>query len=90
MKKIFKRAAFIFTFWRSFPVLFQFYRSKEVSNRRKWFYSLGIIGYFLLPADLIPDFIPGFGYLDDVVIIGFLLDRMIHETKAKHKKKIIK
>lgn len=27
--------------------------------------------YFLSPADLIPDFIPGIGYLDDITVIGF-------------------
>lgn len=35
---------------------------------------LGIaISYTLLPFDLIPDFIPVIGYLDDVVIVGGLV-----------------
>jgi uncharacterized membrane protein YkvA (DUF1232 family) len=29
--------------------------------------------YLLTPIDLIPDFIPVVGYLDDVVVLGFLL-----------------
>jgi uncharacterized membrane protein YkvA (DUF1232 family) len=35
---------------------------------------LGIaIAYALSPIDLIPDFIPVIGYLDDVIIVGLLV-----------------
>jgi uncharacterized membrane protein YkvA (DUF1232 family) len=40
--------------------------------RTPWFakvLALCVAGYALSPIDLIPDFIPVFGYLDDVVIV---------------------
>jgi uncharacterized membrane protein YkvA (DUF1232 family) len=29
--------------------------------------------YFLDPLDLVPDFIPGVGYLDDAMVLGFVI-----------------
>ncbi len=34
----------------------------------------GAIVYFVSPIDLIPDFIPGIGYLDDALVIKLALD----------------
>jgi uncharacterized membrane protein YkvA (DUF1232 family) len=30
---------------------------------------LGVLAYLVLPADLVPDFIPGWGELDDVIVL---------------------
>lgn len=42
------------------------------------------IAYFVSPIDVIPDFIPGIGYLDDAAVIGFVLN-MLHDDLVKYK-----
>ena len=37
--------------------------------RRAWVLALIVVAYALSPIDLIPDFIPVLGYLDDLVLI---------------------
>jgi len=48
--------------------------------------TLGMIGggllYFVLPADLVPDFIPFVGYLDDMAVLSAILKSMSQELAA--------
>ncbi len=42
--------------------------------RTPWYARIitaGVVGYALSPIDLIPDFIPVLGYLDDLLIVPF-------------------
>jgi uncharacterized membrane protein YkvA (DUF1232 family) len=52
--------------------LFLAYKRKDVSIVAKIFIIMAI-GYALSPIDLIPDFIPIIGYLDDLLIVPFLI-----------------
>jgi uncharacterized membrane protein YkvA (DUF1232 family) len=39
-----------------------------------------LIGYLALPFDLVPDFIPLAGYLDDAVVVAFVLRRILRTS----------
>ena len=43
----------------------------------------GAILYFANPMDLVPDFIPGLGFLDDASVIGFAL-KLVDEDLKKY------
>ncbi|SFF87078.1 YkvA family protein [Curtobacterium sp. YR515] len=34
---------------------------------------LALLGYLLLPIDLVPDFVPVIGYLDDAIVVALVL-----------------
>src|SRR5262245_53122004 len=51
-------------------------RESRVPPRRKVL-LLALVGYLALPFDLVPDFIPVAGQLDDVVIVALVLRRFV-------------
>lgn len=52
---------------------------------------IGVLGYFILPIDLIPDFLPGTGFADDLLallyVVKVLHDSITPEIKAKAENK---
>jgi len=62
-------------------ILFFGLRDKRTTKWAKLPAILAII-YLLSPIDLIPDFIPFFGYLDDIVIVPLLLNAAIRLLPA--------
>jgi uncharacterized membrane protein YkvA (DUF1232 family) len=49
---------------------------RRVPRRRKLLLA-GLVGYLALPFDLVPDFIPVAGQLDDVLVVAFVLRRFL-------------
>ena len=49
---------------------------RRVPRRRKLLLA-GLAGYLALPFDLVPDFIPVAGQLDDVLVVAFVLRRFL-------------
>lgn len=49
---------------------------ERVPRRRKLLLA-GLVGYLALPFDLVPDFIPVAGQLDDALVVAFVLRRFL-------------
>lgn len=56
-------------------------RDDRVPRRRKLLLA-GLLGYLALPFDLVPDFIPVVGQLDDVLIVALVLRRFLRSGGA--------
>jgi uncharacterized membrane protein YkvA (DUF1232 family) len=54
-------------------------RDKRVPARQKAI--LVMMGVYLAsPIDIIPDFIPGLGHVDDLILVAFALDQIINRV----------
>ena len=89
MKKFFKRIRLIFKVKRFVPFLIEFFTSKMVPVKQKIISTGLIIGYFLLPFDIIPDFLTLIGIVDDVGVLLIIFQQIIKmappELKDKHR-----
>ena len=51
--------------------------------RRRKLLLVGLVGYLALPFDLVPDFIPIAGQLDDVIVVGLVLRSLVRADGGK-------
>jgi uncharacterized membrane protein YkvA (DUF1232 family) len=52
-------------------------RDRRISRPRRVL-LFGALGYLALPIDLVPDFLPGIGQLDDAVVLGLALRLVVN------------
>ncbi|GAB3791108.1 YkvA family protein [Virgibacillus kimchii] len=82
-----RRIRFLFKIHKSVPFLRDFFLTPEVKTATKVLYLAIIIGYFIFPFDLIPDFLVVIGLVDDVVIAMLILQQMIKIAPPSLKEK---
>lgn len=72
-------------------ILYYALQDPQVSRKDKGL-ILGALGYFLLPFDLIPDFIPVTGFTDDIAALAFAVYKVWHcitpEVKSQAEAKV--
>ena len=97
MKKV-RQIRSLAALWRYRAELFRMFREMFRGTYRASFLTIialvaGIV-YILSPIDLIPDFIPVLGWIDDGAIFYFLLKRLMYElsryTASRSQLKLIK
>ena len=47
---------------------------------------MGALGYLILPADAVPDILPGAGYTDDLAVLGVAFALVLAHIKPEHKR----
>ena len=73
-----------------YPVLLLYYvlQDKKTPMKHKAV-ILGALGYFILPIDLIPDFIPVAGYADDVAALTACIKTVVDNITPSIKKRAV-
>ena len=56
---------------KNIKYFFEYVKDKDVSFFKKGLILLSLL-YFILPIDIVPDYIIGLGWLDDAVVAGFI------------------
>jgi len=68
-----------------FKVLLGMLTDKEFSIAKStWLLIAGALAYVVMPMDVIPDFIPGVGFVDDAFVLSTVMKRIADEV-ARYK-----
>jgi uncharacterized membrane protein YkvA (DUF1232 family) len=63
--------------------LHNWYRSLLQNPKYRWWVVAASIAYLVSPIDLVPDFLPFAGLVDDTLIISLLVSEVAQVAKAK-------
>ena len=66
-------------------LIYKFFFNKEIPLKEKWWIIIPVI-YLVSPVDLIPEPILGFGFVDDLVMLTYLLSVVMDKTKKYNNK----
>ncbi len=72
--------------WADLQALFRLVRAwvNRDYPRLPWqtiVFALASVVYFVNPFDVVPDFLPGAGFLDDATVIGFVIRSIKHDIE---------
>jgi uncharacterized membrane protein YkvA (DUF1232 family) len=85
--RFFELLRMISRLWTDLPLLLRLLKAwkdgsyRGLSVRTLSFLAAALI-YVLSPVDLLPDFIPGLGMIDDAAVLAFLLHSMTQDLAA--------
>lgn len=73
--------------WNDFQALFRLIKAwwKKEYNAVPWktiLYAIAAVFYFVNPFDVVPDFIPALGLLDDITLITFVINSLKKDIEA--------
>jgi uncharacterized membrane protein YkvA (DUF1232 family) len=46
---------------------------------------LGALAYFIMPADIVPDLLPGLGFTDDAAVLAYALKTVADHIRPEHR-----
>lgn len=68
--------------YEDFLLLYKMVTDKQFKiNTSAYIAIAGALAYVVLPIDVIPDFIPGVGFIDDIFVVGFVMKSIATEIE---------
>ena len=75
LRRVFKRLGAKAVYYAL--ILYDAMQNPQISKKDKGI-IIGALGYFLLPFDLAPDFLPAIGYTDDIAALAYAVYKVVH------------